>query len=141
MCIMGSNCCKASAIEDSRDSPRDRLSSKASSDARVSRGVSSRREETVRTRIDRFDCNDGRAMLMEKQSNGTARLHGENVERKREKAEYVVAHHPAMGSIPKATEGEQVAAGWPAWLAAVAGEAIGGWLPRRADSFEKLDKV
>jgi hypothetical protein len=46
-----------------------------------------------------------------------------------------------MGSIPKATEGEQVAAGWPSWLAAVAGEAIKGWLPRRADSFEKLDKV
>ncbi|KAL2347969.1 hypothetical protein Fmac_001969 [Flemingia macrophylla] len=37
-------------------------------------------------------------------------------------------------------EGEHVAAGWPSWLAAVAGEAINGWLPRRADSFEKLDK-
>ena len=46
-----------------------------------------------------------------------------------------------MGSIPKAAEGEQVAAGWPPWLSAVAGEAIRGWLPRRADSFEKLDKV
>ncbi|KAL0925102.1 hypothetical protein M5K25_003411 [Dendrobium thyrsiflorum] len=45
------------------------------------------------------------------------------------------------GSIPKSVEGEQVAAGWPAWLAAVAGEAIHGWVPRRADSFEKLDKI
>ena len=30
---------------------------------------------------------------------------------------------------------------WPKWLAAAAGEAVKGWLPRRADSFEKLDKV
>ena len=44
-------------------------------------------------------------------------------------------------NIPKHNEGEQVAAGWPAWLSAVAGEAIKGWIPRRADSFEKLDKV
>ncbi|XP_020595464.1 probable serine/threonine-protein kinase At1g54610 [Phalaenopsis equestris] len=45
------------------------------------------------------------------------------------------------GRIPKGVEGEQVAAGWPIWLAAVAGEAIQGWVPRRADSFEKLDKI
>ena len=48
---------------------------------------------------------------------------------------------PRAGQVVKTTEGEQVAAGWPAWLAAVAGEAIKGWVPRRADSFEKLDKV
>jgi hypothetical protein len=30
---------------------------------------------------------------------------------------------------------------WPQWLTAAAGEAVKGWLPRRADSFEKLDKV
>ncbi|KAJ6422226.1 hypothetical protein OIU84_027221 [Salix udensis] len=30
---------------------------------------------------------------------------------------------------------------WPKWLEAAAGEAVKGWLPRRADSFEKLDKV
>lgn len=30
---------------------------------------------------------------------------------------------------------------WPAWLSSVAGEAIKGWVPRRADSFEKLDQV
>ncbi|PIA47138.1 hypothetical protein AQUCO_01400085v1 [Aquilegia coerulea] len=44
-------------------------------------------------------------------------------------------------SMPHAVEGEQVAAGWPSWLSAVAGEAIKGWLPRRADAFEKLDKI
>ncbi|KAK9278989.1 hypothetical protein L1049_028571 [Liquidambar formosana] len=31
--------------------------------------------------------------------------------------------------------------GWPSWLLAVAGEAIGDWTPRRANTFEKLDKI
>ncbi|XP_038983444.1 protein IMPAIRED IN BABA-INDUCED STERILITY 1-like isoform X1 [Phoenix dactylifera] len=46
-----------------------------------------------------------------------------------------------LGSLPKSVQGEQVAAGWPAWLSAVAGEAIQGWVPRHSDSFEKLEKI
>lgn len=46
-----------------------------------------------------------------------------------------------LGNLQKYVEGEQVAAGWPAWLSAVAGEAIHGWVPLKADSFEKLEKV
>ncbi|KAF9589791.1 hypothetical protein IFM89_028726 [Coptis chinensis] len=66
----------------------------------------------------------------------------ENFERKRDnRTGYIVTHHPGIGVIPKASEGEHVAAGWPSWLAAVAGDAIEGWVPRRADSFEKLDKI
>lgn len=49
--------------------------------------------------------------------------------------------NPRSSNLPKHVHGEQVAAGWPSWLSAVAGEAINGWIPRRADSFEKLDKV
>ncbi|KAL5210225.1 hypothetical protein ABZP36_005848 [Zizania latifolia] len=45
------------------------------------------------------------------------------------------------GSFANRARGEQVAAGWPAWLSAVVGEAIDGWTPRRADSFEKIDKI
>ena len=44
-------------------------------------------------------------------------------------------------SITRGERGVQVLAGWPSWLSAVAGEAINGWIPRRADSFEKLDKA
>ncbi|XP_077227089.1 putative serine/threonine-protein kinase At1g54610 [Tasmannia lanceolata] len=33
------------------------------------------------------------------------------------------------------------ASGWPEWLEAVVGDAIEGWTPRRADTFEKLDKI
>eukprot|EP00245_Coleochaete_scutata_P014763 TRINITY_DN6380_c0_g1_i1.p1 TRINITY_DN6380_c0_g1~~TRINITY_DN6380_c0_g1_i1.p1 ORF type:complete len:842 (-),score=166.79 TRINITY_DN6380_c0_g1_i1:259-2784(-) len=43
--------------------------------------------------------------------------------------------------LPKSLEATSLAAGWPQWLAGVAGEAIKGWIPRRADSFEKLDKI
>lgn len=46
-----------------------------------------------------------------------------------------------LRNLHKYVEGEQVTAGWPAWLSAVAGEAIHGWVPLKADGFEKLDKV
>lgn len=46
-----------------------------------------------------------------------------------------------LGNLSKYVEGEQAAAGWPAWLSAVASEAIHGWVPLRSDAFEKLDKV
>lgn len=31
--------------------------------------------------------------------------------------------------------------GWPSWLVAVAGDAIKDWTPRRANTFQKLDKI
>ena len=49
--------------------------------------------------------------------------------------------NPRLSNPVKHVHGEQVAAGWPSWLSAVAGEAINGWTPRRADTFEKLDKA
>ncbi|GER54974.1 protein kinase superfamily protein, partial [Striga asiatica] len=44
-------------------------------------------------------------------------------------------------SMKNGVDGSQVVAGWPSWLTSVAGEAIKGWIPRKADSFEKLDKI
>ncbi|KAJ0014417.1 hypothetical protein Pint_20612 [Pistacia integerrima] len=49
--------------------------------------------------------------------------------------------NPRLSNPPKHLRGEQVAAGWPSWLTAVCGEALNGWIPRRADSFEKIDKI
>ncbi|XP_017188539.3 protein IMPAIRED IN BABA-INDUCED STERILITY 1 isoform X1 [Malus domestica] len=46
-----------------------------------------------------------------------------------------------LSNLQKYVEGEHVAAGWPAWLSAVAGEAIQGWVPLRADAYEKLEKI
>lgn len=48
---------------------------------------------------------------------------------------------PRLSNPPKNLLGEQVAAGWPPWLTEVCGEALNGWLPRKADSFEKIEKV
>ncbi|CAL4945778.1 unnamed protein product [Urochloa decumbens] len=33
------------------------------------------------------------------------------------------------------------ASGWPLWLAEAAGDALRGWAPRGADSFQKLEKI
>jgi cyclin-dependent kinase 12/13 len=38
-------------------------------------------------------------------------------------------------------KGLNAVSGWPSWLVNVAPKAVEGWLPRRADSFEKLAKV
>ncbi|XP_038724375.1 protein IMPAIRED IN BABA-INDUCED STERILITY 1-like isoform X2 [Tripterygium wilfordii] len=46
-----------------------------------------------------------------------------------------------LGNLHKYIVGEQVAAGWPEWLTAVAGEAIQGWVPLRSEAFEKLEKI
>lgn len=49
--------------------------------------------------------------------------------------------NPRLGNLPKQSRGEQVAAGWPPWLTEACGEALNGWIPRKADTFEKIDKV
>jgi hypothetical protein len=46
-----------------------------------------------------------------------------------------------VGGVPTPFSGDHTAAGWPTWLSSVSAEAVRGWLPRRADSFEKFDKV
>ncbi|KAH0649965.1 hypothetical protein KY284_029877 [Solanum tuberosum] len=43
--------------------------------------------------------------------------------------------------VPKGIKCELVAAGWPNWLVAAAGNALNGWLPRRADTFEFVDLI
>lgn len=45
------------------------------------------------------------------------------------------------GLVHRNVEAEQNAVGWPPWLTAVAAEAIQGWIPLKADSFQKLEKV
>ncbi|XP_022945343.1 probable serine/threonine-protein kinase At1g09600 [Cucurbita moschata] len=48
---------------------------------------------------------------------------------------------PRINNVVNGEKGALVIAGWPSWLASVAGEAINGWVPRKADSFQKLDKI
>lgn len=76
---------------------------------------------------------------------GGGEVHGGDQEQKdgtvRRRGERRRKPNPRLSNPPKNVLGEQVAAGWPSWLSAVAGEAINGWTPRRADTFEKIDKI
>lgn len=46
-----------------------------------------------------------------------------------------------LGFSQRHVGAEQIAAGWPSWLSSAAAQAINGWVPLRADAFEKLEKV
>jgi len=46
-----------------------------------------------------------------------------------------------IGFSQRYVEAEQNAAGWPPWLTASAAEAVQGWIPLKADAYQKLDKV
>ncbi|KAG0484652.1 hypothetical protein HPP92_008543 [Vanilla planifolia] len=142
---MGCVCAKPFAIEDSRESPRARPAARPSvtsaqpiAPAKLSASIvsSSRREELV------DEWSTAASAVERKQGIRSVRANSQDAEVRRERQVYPSNQHlRVIGSIPKALEGEQVVAGWPAWLAAVAGEAIRGWVPRKADSFEKLDKI
>lgn len=49
--------------------------------------------------------------------------------------------NPKPLNVPKQSRAEQLAAGWPPWLTEICGEALRGWVPQRANTFEKIDKV
>ncbi|XP_050205821.1 probable serine/threonine-protein kinase At1g54610 [Mercurialis annua] len=145
----------------------DRASRKGSLDRRVAHVSSLKRDDGVRSKY-KSDSGDAKVMLIDKNSVGSTRLYDDQVEKKKlesqievkkavnyevdgidhqiekkkvEKFDVSVCGHPGRGRVPKSVEAEQIAAGWPAWLAAAAGEAINGWVPRRANTFEKLDRI
>ena len=141
---MGLICTKVSAVEDSRESPPKRaasISSRHHSELKVSRFNSSKREEPVWTKDRLGGGGDVKIMLVDKKVNGSIRSYDQTMRKKMDKAEVALLDHPGSRRIPSATVAEQLAAGWPGWLAAAAPEAINGWIPRRADTFEKLNKV
>ncbi|XWS63420.1 hypothetical protein CRYUN_Cryun06bG0095600 [Craigia yunnanensis] len=152
---MGCMNSKSAAVEDSRENHKERLTRKGSLDKLVPRSNSSRREEVVRSK-DKYDGGDVKVLLIDNKTSGSNRFcYNNQVEKQRiidkfevieknkvENCEVTIAgHHPSSGRVLNSIEREQVAAGWPSWLVAVAGEALKGWIPRRANTFEKLDKI
>uniref|UniRef100_A0A1J3JLZ8 Putative serine/threonine-protein kinase n=1 Tax=Noccaea caerulescens TaxID=107243 RepID=A0A1J3JLZ8_NOCCA len=131
---------------------------KESSEKRSSRINSSRIDDSSQTKDeqDRSNCRDAKVRLIESEKLSSSRFsekHGEisqigdtddedeedpppplPEELKREPS--IVIPHPK-----EEAEVKQVAAGWPAWLVSVAGEALVDWTPRRASTFEKLEKI
>ncbi|KAG2262024.1 hypothetical protein Bca4012_013318 [Brassica carinata] len=57
-----------------------------------------------------------------------------------EEDKYSTPHEEELKREPSTVPKEE-SHGWPAWLVSVAGEALVGWTPRRASSFEKLEKI
>ncbi|KAL7235428.1 hypothetical protein ACSBR1_018842 [Camellia fascicularis] len=102
---MGCICGKASAIEDSRESPRERqLNKGSSSELHVPRITSSKRVKSFRVK-ERLDGGEIRGGLSHKKLNGSKKVRDEHFEKKRENCEVVVPnYHLAIGSIPKATD-------------------------------------
>ncbi|XP_057526639.1 probable serine/threonine-protein kinase At1g54610 [Amaranthus tricolor] len=132
---MGCISSKPKAVEDPDGPPRQRVPSK-----RLSGTTSSSREHSEASQT--INRSDSRRSLIDRKAGSSIRLCEDRSERSRVKPEEnVLVHQSEIRSIPKAREGEQVAAGWPSWLATAAGEAIAGWIPRRADTFERLDKI
>lgn len=130
---MGCVSSKTKVVEDGGGSPRQRVPSK-----RLSRTTSSSREGGPQM----INRSDSRTSLIDRKASASIRLCEDRSEKSRVKPEDVLVHQSSdIRLVPKAWEAEQVAAGWPSWLATAAGEAISGWLPRRVDSFQRLDKI
>lgn len=137
---MGCVCGKpSSAVKDSEESPKQRELIRKTSELREARGVSSKRNESFSLK-ETLGNGDVKIGLIDKKVSGSRRVRDDYYDKRKGSCEDL-SNFPNMGNLPRAVEGEQVAAGWPSWLVAVAGEAIRGWIPRKADTFEKLDKV
>ncbi|XP_011100264.1 probable serine/threonine-protein kinase At1g54610 [Sesamum indicum] len=137
---MGCVCGKpSSAVKASEESPKQRELIKKTSELREARAISSKRDESL-SRKEKLETGDIKIGLIDRKVSGSRRVRDDYYEKKRDSSEDV-GNFPGLRNLPKAIEGEQVAAGWPSWLVAVAGEAIRGWIPRKADTFEKLDKI
>ncbi|KMZ72562.1 putative serine/threonine-protein kinase [Zostera marina] len=66
---------------------------------------------------------------------------GKKIESKNWEVEHQNQVNLEIVSVSNSFKAESVNAGWPAWLASVAEEAIKGWVPRKANSFQKLNKI
>ncbi|XP_009588480.1 probable serine/threonine-protein kinase At1g54610 isoform X2 [Nicotiana tomentosiformis] len=132
---MGCVCGKASmAFKDRRDGQKTRDLAKGEST------VVSKRRESFRVK-EKLENGDAEVGSFGRKGNGFKRVRDDHYVKVKQKLEVSVNSFAGYGVVPKAMEAELIAAGWPTSLASVAGEAINGWLPRKADTFEKLDKI
>ncbi|XLR56938.1 hypothetical protein S83_007610, partial [Arachis hypogaea] len=95
----------------------------------------------VRIKDKSLDGYDVEVSSIDKKDNGSVQPYDDQTGKKKiEKPELIIIDHPAIGRIPKAVKAEQISARWPDWLSSIAGEAIKGWIPRSANTFERLGK-
>lgn len=148
-------------ISKRKKSPKRNPSRKESSEKRSSRINSSRIDDSSQSKNeqDRSSFRDAaKVRLIESEKFSSSRFSDHQIEKHPEiseigdtddeddapevlKRDPSVVIHPGFETVAKEAEVKQVAAGWPAWLVSVAGEALVDWTPRRASTFEKLEKV
>lgn len=92
-------------------------------------------------KIENIPVSTRESSTMEVQNDDTQEEEIANGDRKERRERRRSKPDPRLSNPPNNLLGEQVAAGWPSWLADVCGEALNGWIPRRADTFEKIDKI
>ena len=123
------------------------VSSEVTSEVRVQRNLSA--ESNGKVEENPTGRGEGKVVEVENNDNHKEEQHGDGdddgdggaqVQQSRSRRRRSKPN-PRLSNPPKHLQGEQVAAGWPPWLTAVCGEALSGWIPRKADSFEKIDKV
>ncbi|CAN8311142.1 unnamed protein product [Cochlearia groenlandica] len=98
----------------------------------------------VRVKLDRWNSKDSKARFIESEKSSSKRF-SDHHQIDKEQASVqdvprVLSKKPSV-SVAKDTVLRQVSAEWPAWLVSVAGEALVDWAPRRASTFEKLEKI
>ncbi|XP_051125435.1 probable serine/threonine-protein kinase At1g54610 [Andrographis paniculata] len=134
---MGCVCGKpSSAVKNGEECAKQRELLRRTSELRLAQSISSRRVQSFALK-ERLE-NEG--VKHDKKVNGSRRVWDDYCDKEVESSEGL-SNFPEIRRLPRAVEGEQIAAGWPSWLVAVGGEAIRGWIPRKADTFEKLDKI
>ncbi|CAA6667772.1 unnamed protein product [Spirodela intermedia] len=152
---MGCICSKGAPAEDHSEVHRQKSLSKSSRPL----AAPSRREEIAVAAIDativgKDGGGGGRVRLIQKSQEKTAvahpaPLHPSDGEKRipvvGDRPRKVIVHQRRatvdLGTNEPERHLKLVAAGWPSWLVGVAGEAVRGWVPRKAESFEKLDKI
>ena len=156
---MGCSCSKGARandtiIDENINNVKERRSTPYSKPSKKRKNSASSRIANVGSSSDGFinDMDTTLAVLIPSDAtNSTHMSSGEvskvNLERKSSRSVFQrreALQQPRMTRISSVSNGErgaQVMAGWRSWLASVAGEAINGWIPRKPDSFEKLEKV
>ncbi|KAH0905122.1 hypothetical protein HID58_044625 [Brassica napus] len=118
-------------------SPGSVVSSRIESNRKEVNNVSVTKTETIQTTsvVVASASTSEEVVKNHKEENGTRERKPRGERRRSSKPD------PRRSNPPKNLLGEQVAAGWPPWLSEVCGEALNGWLPRKADSFEKIEKI
>ncbi|KAL3647100.1 hypothetical protein CASFOL_008068 [Castilleja foliolosa] len=137
---MGCVCGKpSSAVKDSEDSPKQRELDRKTLELRASRANSRKRVKSFSSK-EKPESGGFKIGVIDRNVNGSRRVRDDYYDKKIDNSENL-RNIPVLANVQKSVDGELAGDEWPSWLVAVAGEAIQGWVPRKADTFEKLDKI